>query len=249
MLGRAAERFIRTKWASVQELAEELYATFSPDQTIQASQIIINQAANNQAPPFVINRAPGSSGGSIQINKNGGDNNFGPIDINGSTYGPSNFNINDTPGDFTFGPGSSYGGLNFNGSTFYIGDFTHDPTGGQIRPGAGGIDMSRIIIPGQDPSTKTAATPSPAYNPFILYGEVNSLVTGQTYRVNCWAVSPTNSAPPIGVLNVRFPMVDPAEIVPTGAACPVLCFPGLNAAGDATILDAIGFIATFLPSP
>lgn len=243
MLGRAAERFIRTKWSSIDELAQELYATFSPDAPIQASQIIINQAAGNTAPPFIVNRQPGATGPALQVNQNGGVNNFGPIDVNGDTFGPTNFNINEDPGTFQF-PQDVYGPLDFNGSTFDFADPSLDPNGGNVRPGSGGIDLGTIDFPGQDQSTKTAAVPTPTYNPFALYGEVQGQASGIQYTVKVWAKSPVNN-PSIGTILVRFPMVDPSEVIPANTPCPVICFPGITSASASTILDAIGFVPTF----
>lgn len=224
MLGRAAERFIRTQWKSVQELAEELYATFSPQAPLEASSIVINQLPGQQTAPFVINRAPDTNGGSIQINKDGGSNNFGDVNINGDNFGGLDLNINRGYDDLV------------QGKTLTIDDSV----------GQSGIDLSGVAFPGQDPSQKVAAVPIPEFNPFMLYGEVQAVSSGVIYKVKCWARSPfVNASPPIGVLDVRFPMVDPSETIPSGTPVPVLCFPGNDPTNVKTILDAIGFVPTF----
>lgn len=254
MLGRAAERFIRTRWTSIDDFAQECYAIFSPDAPIQASSIIINQAAGNTAPPFVVNRQPGATGPSIQVNTNGGTNNFGNIDVNGSNYGPTNFNINEDHGTFNF-PANVYNGttpgssLDFKGQTFNFADPSNPGSGGgggsgSGGSGTGGIDLGTINFPGQDPSTVILAVPNPQFNPFVLYGEVQAQGSGISYAVKVWAKSPLLNAPPIGIIDVAFPAVDPSEMIPAGTPCPVICFPGLDGT-TSKILSAIGFVPTF----
>lgn len=75
MLGKAAERIIRTQWRSVQELADELYAIFrgnapiissgpvllTPDPGVPAIQI--TQATSDPTPPITVNGKPITAGG------------------------------------------------------------------------------------------------------------------------------------------------------------------------------------------
>lgn len=251
MLGRAAERFIRTKWKSVDDLAQELYACFSPDLPIQASSIVINQAPNDTSPPFTVNRAPGGSGPTMVINRDGGTNNFGDININGTNFGQTDFGINNTFGSPLDPLGNPYGNLDFNGSTITFGDFNLSPDGGYVGPSpgggsGGGIDLGGISFPGQDPATKTLAVPSANFNPFILYGEVSAKLSGNSYAVLCWAKSPASS-PKLGILTVRFPAVNPSEVIPAGTPTPVICFPGADPNNLKVVLDAIGFVPAFLP--
>lgn len=84
MLGKAAERIIRTSWRSVDELAQELYAIFRGDAPIISSgpvqltpqdgvpAIEITQPPGSTTPPITVNGAP------ITVN-GGGGNNFGDI--------------------------------------------------------------------------------------------------------------------------------------------------------------------------
>lgn len=241
MLGRAAQRFIRTTWPSVQELAEELYATFSPLQPIEASKIIINQDPNDDSPPFVINRGGDAVGPSMVVNRGGGGSTtFGDITIHGNDYGGTNF-------DFT----PDYG-LDRGGSTLTIGDFGGGGTGGiggfgngegegdddPPVAGGGGMDLASIEFPNQE----AGGVPLPQDNPIMLYGEVVSKTSGQTYDVNVWAKSP--NGPRIGRIPVRFTMVDPSEEIPSGTPCPVIIFPGISGAGR-VVLDAVGHVPTF----
>lgn len=232
MLGRAAERFIRTTWPDIQSLAEELFATFSRDLPIQASQIIITQQPGDESPPFVINRPGDADGPSMVVNRGGGgDSTFGDITIHGNDYGATDFNF--TPG---------YGLPDRNGDSLELFDF---PPGGGIagvgEGGGGGADLGDITFPGQEANS----IPAPTDNPFMLYGEVVAKESGQTYSVNVWAKSPTG--PRAGTISVRFPMVGPAEDIPAGTPTPVICFPAL--VGDTrTISDAVGFVPTFLPT-
>lgn len=227
MLGRAAQRFVRTTWASVQELAEELYATFSPLQPIEASRIIINQQAGDESPPFVINRLGDATGPTMQINRGGGSNTFGDITIHGNDYGST---------DFDFSP--SYGLPDRGGSTLTIGDFP--PGGGIEGGGGGGADLSDIDFPDQE----SGSIPAANNTPFMMYGEIVSKESesSRSYFVRVWAVYPTG--PSAGVILVRFPMVDPEEEIPAGTSVPVLCFPSQSNLRRA--VDAIGFIAVYL---
>lgn len=222
MLGRPAERFIRTEWASVQELAEEIYATFSPLLEIEASKITINQEAGDTSPPFVINRPSDATGPGFVINKGGGTNNFGDIDIHGSDFGDTTFSV--TP-DY---------GLPPDGTTITFGD---EDEGGSS--GGGGVDLASIYFPNQ----QLGSVPFPQDNPVMLYGEIVSKTSGQTYEVNVWAKSPLG--PKIGRIPVRFTMVDPDEEIPAGTPTPVLIFPATVGAGR-VVGDAIGFVPAFM---
>lgn len=236
MLGRTAERIIRTRWKSIQELAEELYAIFSPDMPIEASKIIINQNSDDASPPFVINRPGDATGPSFQINRGGGSNDFGGIDIHGSNFGATEFNFTN---DY---------GLPPTGSTLNLGDFPTSGgiggvTGGGTGGGGGGAagggtDLSGIYFPGQE----AGSVPSPQDNPIPLYGVIVSKVSGQTYTTNVWAKSPTG--PRIGQIPVRFTMVDAGEEIPANTPVSVLAFPGLSGV-TRVILDAVGYVPAF----
>lgn len=241
MIGRAAERFIRTTWASVQELAEELYATFSKDLPIQASRVIINQAEGDQSTPITINRGGTAEGPTITINRgDGGSVNYGGIDIHGNQYGDTNFDFGGFGGTNTYGlPGGS-------GSRLDIGFF---PPGGGIDEfgsgdsgsggSGGGVDLSGIYFPNQE----FGSVPIPQDNPILLYGEVVGKESGRNYSVNVWAKTP--EGPRIGTLVVRFPMLDPSEEMPEGTHVPVLCFPGYSGLSR-VIVDAVGWIPVYL---
>lgn len=84
MLGIAAMRFIRRKWPNVQQLAEELYATFRKGMTIEPGQIIIEQQAGDTRPPIVIRQPDDFTGPVIQVTR-GGVN----IDLGSSSGGGS----------------------------------------------------------------------------------------------------------------------------------------------------------------
>lgn len=225
MLGRQAQRFIRTKWASAQELAEELYATFSPLMPIEASKIIINQNPDDESPPFVINRPGDATGPTITINRGGGDTNFGDTNIHGANFGGTDFNLN-----------RDYG-LPGGGSSLDLGFFPD--TGGIDSGSGGGVDLNDIVFPDQEPGS----VPASNNTPFMLYGEVVAKESGRNYAVNVWAVSPTG--PRAGTISVRFPMVDPEEEIPAGTQIPVMCFPG-QSGSLRRVIDAVGFIAVYL---
>ena len=241
MLGRAAERFIRTVWRTPQELAEELYATFSPLQPIEASKIIINQSPEDASPPFVINRPGDASGPTIQINRGGGGaTTFGDITIHGNNYGDTNFDFNSAYGLPDRGSTLTIGGFGSGGGIGGFGDGTEEDGGGDIiAGGGGGVDLAGIYFPDQE----LGSVPLPQDNPIMLYGETVSKESGQTYEVNVWAKTPTG--PRIGRIRVRFTMIDPGEEIPVGVPCVVLAFPGTSG-GNRIIVDAVGFVPAFM---
>lgn len=98
--------------------------------------------------------------------------------------------------------------------------------GGGSGGGGGGVDLGEIEWPGQEPEDEEEATPPSALNPIALHGRVVGKVGGTLYSVRCWARKPTEY-PPIGVLQVEFPAVDPADTIPVGTPCPVIMFPRL----------------------
>lgn len=109
--------------------------------------------------------------------------------------------------------------------------------------GAGGIDLGGIQFPGQDPADKADATPPPAMNPIMLHGVVTGKTSSNVYSVRCYARNPL-TYPPIGVLQVTFPAVDPADTIPTGTPCPVIMFTKI--VFNVTQPDAaFGYIAVF----
>lgn len=138
----------------------------------------------------------------------GGDGNGPIIQI---SHGDDTFTL--SPGDFTGGSFNGGGG-----------------TGGSI-------DFGDITWPGQDPADHQNATPDPGNPPLSLYGEVVDQVSDNTYRVKVWAKSPL-TAPPIGIINVRAPGLDPSDILPVGYQVMVLAFPGM-VAGVKSIQDAV----------
>lgn len=220
MLGRAAERFIRTEWGSLQQLAEELYAIFSPLQPLEVSKITINQPDGDTSPPLVINRTPDSTGSSISINRGRSDITFGDISIHGSNFGDTGFDL-----------GNEYG-LPDTGITIEIANFNEV---GDPASDITGLDLSTVAFPGQE----AGSVPDPLYNPLMLHGVVVSKTSGQTYSVDVWAKAPTG--PKIGRIPVRFPMVDENEEIPAGAIAPVMIFPG-ESGDNRVILDAVGYI-------
>lgn len=92
MLGKAAVRFIRTQWRSVQEFAEECYALFNDDFPISHSGPItltpepgttaINIiTSDDETPPITVNGEPLTPGGG------GGGTDLGDIDWPGQVPG------------------------------------------------------------------------------------------------------------------------------------------------------------------
>lgn len=199
LFGEVAARFQRTRFKSVQTLAQELFSVFSSSNIdLTPQSITINQPAGATIPPLVINQPPGVS-------------NPAPIQIR---QGDTIINI---------GPGNSGGGN----------------TGG-----GGGPDLGQIEFPGQEPDDAPEAVPPPALNPIPLHGRIIGKVSGNVYSVRCWAKNPVNF-PPIGVLEVEFPDVDPTDIIPNGVRCPVIMFPKL-VFNVVQVDKALGYVPVWL---
>lgn len=112
--------------------------------------------------------------------------------------------------------------INNGGTVTNIGGGGTGNTGG----GGGGPDLGNIVFPGQQPGDVNVAVPPPNQNPIVLHGRVSGKVGGTVYKVRCWAKNPV-LYPPIGILDVEFPDVDPTDIIPNGVRCPVIMFPKL----------------------
>lgn len=109
----------------------------------------------------------------------------------------------------------------------------------------GGVDLGSLTFPNPTPDI-IVATPAAADTPFVLYGELVAQVTGNTYQVRVWGKPPLDN-PAMATLNVRFPMIDPADVIaPPFVPALVLCFPG-TVAGTRTIVDAVAIAPVFLP--
>ena len=246
-------RLLRQVWTDPNELAQEIYALLYPPLDITASQVTISSPPNATDPSLVINQNPNSSTGAIQINQGstsyqfGGGGGDGSITFGGTTTGAITFGGN------TFG-GSTYGGttfpsdvpppstLNFNGLP--VPPQTIVQGVGPSGSGSGGPNYGAPAYPNPG---GPSSIPLAGLGPLVFYGQVASQSGGQVYAVECWAVSPL-LGPAIGTLQVRFPMVDPNETIPTGAIIIVMAFPG-KSGSDTVILDAVGFIGTFFPVP
>lgn len=107
-------------------------------------------------------------------------------------------------------------GSNFGGTTVTIGDET-------IQTGFG-PNYGAIEWPGQNANDGDAATPNPANNPIVLYGEIVAKISGSMYSVRCYAKDPSSS-PPVGVLTVRQGLINPDETIPAGTPVVVIAFP------------------------
>lgn len=109
--------------------------------------------------------------------------------------------------------------VNNGGTTINLGG-----TGGGGGGGGAGVDLGDIEFPGQDPDDAEDATPDPILNPIPLHGQVIGKVGGRVYSLRCWAKRP-DLYPPIGILPVEFPDIDPDDVIPNGTSCSVTMFP------------------------
>lgn len=88
MLGKVAERFRRTKWKSVDQLAQELYSIFIHPMEISPSRIVIEQPAGADEPAIEVIQDPGVASPAIEITQGsntvalgGGSSGGGGIDL------------------------------------------------------------------------------------------------------------------------------------------------------------------------
>jgi hypothetical protein len=219
MLGQAAMRFVRTRWKGVQQLAEELYATFRPGMTIEPGQVIINQP-------------PGSTGAPIIIRQ--------PFPT-----GPDGL-PNPVPGT---GPQTPIITIERGGTTISLGDALFPDGEGLPDGvgGGGGVDLGDSEWPEIDPDEEEDAIPAATDTPFPLIGQVVSHVSGNNYTVRVWAKDPL-TYPSLGTLTVRQMQIDASDQIPEDTWVSVICFPA-TILGVRTIERAVMQVPVFLADP
>lgn len=245
MIGREAERLIRRSWASVDQLAQELYAIFTADLPIETSNLTVNQPAGSTTAPVTVRQPfnPGGNPPTISI-QNGNttttlSGNGGTISIGGFTGGTTTIDIGDT----------TFGGLDFPGNTNPGGNGGGGgDLGGGGTGGGGGTDLGGLEFPGQNPDDKVFAVPAPADNPFVMHGVVGEKLGSNTYAVTCFAKDP-QTARPIGVVNVTQGQISADDTIPPGTEVLVIAFPGKDSSGRQTILGARMYVPVYLEDP
>lgn len=151
MLGKAAERIIRTSWRSVNELAQELYAIFrgdapiissgpvqlSPDPGVPAIQI--TQTPGDDTPPITVNGQPITTSG-------GGGTDLGDIDWPGSD--PTTI-TDATPATPSDNPITLYGEVvaKINGDTYSVRCWAKNP---DTAPPIGILPVQQRLIDPDD---------------------------------------------------------------------------------------------------
>jgi hypothetical protein len=207
IFGESSVRLLREDWPTPTALAQELYAIFNSDSTIEVTSPVRISGSTPEAPLQIINNYSGGSSAGLQV--------VGNQVVQGSSF-VSGQTLDFTPSGET---SSTVGGQQFVPGNNAVYTFP----GGQLT-----VTLS------QSSTSSSVLSQSPLSVSFRSNVFVGNIVsgTGQTYRVKLQGIAPPGGT----TVTVLFPMLATSETIPVGATIVgiVGVQTGVNASGSSS---------------